>query len=151
MNLRREKREKARNRRGSSRLSKIRRILRTVPDNKAFYFYEGEGKPCTQVAKSLQEFCDKINTVPQSSLVFHLKRKDFGNWFTQIIEDSVLAKRIGKINVKNLDLKLKLYSTVNNRIRELKDVPSLRRRTSEDLSTTATDAHTMPGVQSPQV
>jgi len=65
--------------------SEVEGILRTVPRDEAFYFYEEVGKPVGYIATSLVDFRDKINAVRWSSLVFHLKRKDFENWISEII------------------------------------------------------------------
>jgi len=121
-------------------LSEIKTILRTVRRDKAFYFYEGIGKPTEQVATSLIDFRDKVNTVPSASLVFHLRRKDFGNWIRDVIRDSALARRIGNINPNTFDLKMKLHATVNIRIKELKEMLPTPTVISEDFSI----AHTTP-------
>ena len=114
--------------------AEIQKILKTVPHEKAFYFYEGIGKPTGQVAASLTEFCNKINTVPSTCLVFHLKRKDFENWIRKTIRDSQLPKKIGNINPNDFNLKTKLYATVNMHIKELKGMLSTPTVTSETLS-----------------
>ena len=113
--------------------SEVEKILRVVPRNEAFYFYEEVGKPVGCIATSLVDFRDKLNTVRWSSLVFHLKRKDFENWVSEIIGDSELAKRISNIAVDSFDLKTKLYATVNKRIKELKEMSSTSTVVSEDL------------------
>ena len=100
----------------------IRRILRTVSPEKAFHFYEGMGKPTGEDARSLIEFRDKINVVTLQSLVFHLRRKDFENWFTVVIGDPELAEQIRKISPDNFDIQVKLYVTVSKRVRELKSI-----------------------------
>lgn len=102
--------------------SQIRRILRTVSPSKAFHFYEGMGKPTGEDARSLIEFRDKINVVTLQSLVFHLRRKDFENWFTIVIGDPELTERIREISPDNFDLQVKLYVTVSKRVRELKNL-----------------------------
>lgn len=102
--------------------SEIKEVLRTVPRDEAFYFYEGIGKPTGHVATSLLDFRNKINDVQSSSLIFHLKRKDFENWIREIIRDSELAKRISNINPDTFGLKMKLYTTVNTRIKELREM-----------------------------
>jgi len=113
--------------------SEVEKILRAVPRDEAFYFYEEVGKPVGYVATSLVDFRDKINTVRWSSLVFHLRRKDFENWIKGIIGDSELAKRISNIASDSFDLKTKLYATVNKLIKELKEISSTSTVVSEDL------------------
>lgn len=120
---------------GNTRLPqfKIKQILRTVPHNRAFYFYEGIGKPTEHYASSLFEFRDKINAVQTSSLVFHLKRKDFEKWISNIVGDFELARRISSINADALNMKMTLYSTVNTRIKELREMFSSWKTTSENV------------------
>lgn len=130
-------RKKQRNTIGSNArlsLSEIKRILRTVPRAKAFYFYEEIGKPAGQVATSLLDFRNKINTAHSASLVFHLRRKDFENWVREVIGDSALAKRIGTIDPNTFDLKMKLCATVNTRIKELRETLPSSTAIPENLS-----------------
>lgn len=124
----------ARDRSTKFQKAEIQKILRTVPHEKAFYFYDGIGKPTGHIAASLTEFCSKINTVPSTCLVFHLKRKDFENWIRKTIRDSQLAKKIGNINPNDFSLKTKLYATVNTHIKELKETLSTPTITSETLA-----------------
>ena len=113
--------------------SEVKKILRTVPRDEAFYFYEEVGKPVGCIATSLVDFRDKIDTVRWSSLVFHMKRKDFENWIKGIIGDSELAKRISNIRPSDFDLKTKLCAAVDMRIKELREMSSASRVVSEDL------------------
>lgn len=114
--------------------SHIKRILRNVSPEKAFHFYERLGKPSGEDARSLNEFRDKMNVVTFQSLVFHLKRKDFENWISEVIGDSKLAEEIRKISIDDFDLKEKLYATISKRIRELNRILSTKMATSEDVS-----------------
>jgi hypothetical protein len=99
----------------------VSKILGAVTYNRAFYFYEGVGKPNGEFAVSLSDFCNKINQVSSESLAFHLKRRDFQNWITEVIGDTELAKRIDKIQVKNNSLRSTLHAFVGSRIKELQD------------------------------
>lgn len=96
------------------------RILRTVSDEEAFYFYKAVGKPIQESACSLSDFLQKIRTVEPESLVFHLKRKDFQNWIKQTLGDNKLARRIGRIRPSN-DPRTKIQAAVENRIKELRE------------------------------
>ena len=96
------------------------RILRKVSDEEAFYFYKAVGKPAHESAYSLSDFLQKIQTVEQESLVFHLERKDFQNWIKKTLGDITLARRIGRIRPSN-DPRTKIQATVENRITELRD------------------------------
>jgi hypothetical protein len=103
--------------------SEVEKMLRTVARDEAFYFYEEVGKPVGYIARSLVDFRDKVNAVRWSSLVFHLKRKDFENWVSDVIGDSELAKRISNISPDDFNLKDKLFTTIDKRINELKEKP----------------------------
>jgi len=113
--------------------SAVEKILRTVSRDEAFYFYEEVGKPVGHIARSLVDFRDKVNAVRWSSLVFHLKRKDFENWVKGVIGDSELAKKISKISPDDFNLKNKLFTIIDKRINELKEKPSIPTVVSEDL------------------
>jgi len=113
--------------------SEVEKILRTVPHNEAFYFYEEVGKPVGYIATSLVDFRDKINTVRWSSLVFHLNRKDFENWIKVVIGDSELAKRISNISPDDFNLKNKLFTRIDKKINEPKEKPLAPTVVSEDL------------------
>jgi len=113
--------------------SEVEKMLRTVPRDEAFYFYEEVGKPVGYIARSLVDFRDKVNAVRWSSLVFHLKRKDFENWVSEVIGDSELAKRISNISPDDFNLKNKLFTTIDKRINELKETPRTPTVVSEDL------------------
>ena len=99
----------------------VARILGTVTYDRAFYFYNGVGKPSGEFAVSLSDFCSKVNVVTGESLVFHLKRRDFQNWISEVIGDKDLATRLDKIQVKNNALRSTLQAFVSNRIKELQD------------------------------
>lgn len=109
-------------------------ILRTVPRDKAFHFYEGLGKPTGEFAESLLDFGNKIMTLQSFSLVFHLKRKDIENWIKEIIGDSTLAERISNMDPNVFDLKWKLYAMIELRIIELKKMLPTRTVVHEEHS-----------------
>jgi len=113
--------------------SEVKEILRTVPRDKAFYFYESLGKPTGHVATSLVDFRNKVNTVPSSCLAFHLRRKDFENWVRDVMGDSELAKRISEIDSSGFYVRMKLYAVVDTRINELQEMLSTSSVVSEDV------------------
>jgi len=109
------------------------KILRALNDKEAFHFYENIGKPTGQSARSLSDFLEKIKSVKMESLLFHLQRKDFQNWFKETLGDYELAKKIEKIlPSNNVDLRKKIYSTVENRVKELSE-EHITLLVSEDL------------------
>lgn len=99
----------------------VSRILGMVPRSKAFFFYDGIGKPTGDFAVSLSDFCNKIGRVSMQSLTFHFRRGDFQRWIGETVGDADLARRIGRIRVKNGALRETLHAYIHNRIRELKD------------------------------
>jgi len=99
----------------------VSKILGTVNYERAFYFYDGVGKPNGEFAVSLSDFCSKVNLVSSESLAFHLKRRDFQNWIGEVVGDVELAKRLDKIQGKNNALRSTLHAFVSNRIKELQD------------------------------
>ena len=110
------------------------RILRIVGDKEAFYFYETFGKPTGDSARSLSDFLEKIKSVKLESLVFHLQRKDFQNWVRETLGDCELARKIGRIpSTYDENLRTKIQSTVENRIKEL-DAASVTLLVSQDLA-----------------
>lgn len=70
------------------------RILRTLPREKAFYFFTSIGNYTGESASSLKEFMEKINEVNVKSLEFHFYRGDFEKWIGETLEDKELAEHI---------------------------------------------------------
>ena len=111
--------------------TEINKILRTVPTEKAFYFYKEIGTPTKHFSASLPDFRDKLKIIEWSSLVFHLKRRDFENWIREVIGDPELAKRISDFSPDTYNLRDKLYMAVDTRIRQLRE--PVQTATSEQL------------------
>ena len=98
------------------------KVLRTVGDQEAFYFYEAVGKPTGEVARNLSDFLDRLKSVKSESLMFHLQRRDFQNWVEKILGDSKLAEELARISPSNSDdIRGKIHETVENRVRELRE------------------------------
>ena len=92
------------------------RVLRTVPREKAFYFFTSIGNYTGESASSLKEFMDKINEVNLKSLEFHLHRGDFEKWLAEVLEDKELAEEIRKLQRINMGpdaLRNQLYAAVS--------------------------------------
>jgi len=129
-----QRKRKTKQSRGLEADTEAIRILRTVRDEEAFYFYETVGKPTGESARSLSEFLEKIKNVKLESLLFHLQRKDFQNWIENTLGDSKLARRVGRIIPScSEDLKIKIHSTIENRIKELREA-SITLMVNEDLT-----------------
>ncbi|HYB67935.1 MAG TPA: DUF5752 family protein [Candidatus Acidoferrales bacterium] len=119
---RNRKKSKGRNTQNTGVHIEAVKVLRTVGDQEAFYFYEAVGKPTGEVARNLSDFVDRVNSVKSESLMFHLQRKDFQNWVGKILGDSKLAEELERISPSNSDdVRTKIHETVENRMRELKE------------------------------
>lgn len=98
------------------------KILRTVRDQEAFYFYESVGKPTGENARNLIDFLDKAKSIKTESLTFHLQRHDFQNWVQKILGDSKLATELSKTSSSNKeDIRTSICRIVENRIKELRE------------------------------
>jgi len=129
-----KKKRKTQKRRGLEVSAEATKILRTMRDEEAFYFYEAIGKPTEENARSLSDFLEKIKSVRLESLLFHLQRRDFQTWMKKILGDSKLARKMDRISPSHDDdLRIKIHATVENRIKELRDA-SLTLLVSEDLA-----------------
>ena len=97
-------------------------VLRTVPNENAFYFYRREGAPSGLKASSLKEFLSSIDSADAESLYFHSQRHDFENW-VRMLGDPTLAKQMQTLSSQKLtpdELKSKLVRIVRMRVGKLK-------------------------------
>ena len=99
-------------------------ILRTVPREKAFYFFTSIGNYSGVSAASLKEFVEKVNEVNIKSLEFHLYRGDFEKWLDEVLEDAQLAEEIRKLRRVSLageSLRKQLCAAVSRQLKRLTD------------------------------
>jgi hypothetical protein len=102
------------------------KILKTVPREKAFYFFTSIGNYSGLSASSLKEFMDRINEVNVKSLEFHLYRADFEKWIAEVLDDAWLAgeiRRLQKFGLMGEPLRNQLYMTVSRRFKRLTSPP----------------------------
>jgi Family of unknown function (DUF5752) len=102
--------------------SEAARILRTVPDKHAFYFYRHKHaySYIGTNARSLTEFLEQVKTVNIASLQFHNKRGDFRNWVQTTIGDATLSKQISSLRTtEGEELRNSLVKAVGARLEEL--------------------------------
>ena len=71
------------------------KLMQTVDDREAFYFYEAIGKPTGTSVRNINDFLQTIKTVSLESLAFHLERGDFQSWITKALGDPKLAGNLG--------------------------------------------------------
>jgi predicted transcriptional regulator len=69
-------------------------VFATLPEEKAFHFYLGLGKPADISARNTKEFYEIVKIVAAGSLEFHLERGDFENWFESAVKDDVFASEL---------------------------------------------------------
>jgi len=74
---------------------------KTVEPEKAFVFYSSSGTSIGEKASSLWELASKVQEVDSQSLEYHLARGDFERWIADVIGDSELAAKIGKLREAN--------------------------------------------------
>jgi len=102
------------------------RVLKTVPREKAFYFFTSIGNYTGMSASSLKEFMGRINEVNPKSLEFHLGRGDFEKWVAEVLQDPELAgdiKRLQKLNLTGNGLRDQLSFVVSRRVKKLTNPP----------------------------
>jgi len=99
-------------------------VMRTTPDDKAFYFFWDIGRYTGISAGSLEEFYEKISTAPSKSLEFHFVRGDFERWVREVLGDSHLADMIGSIDrsLKDKKLRAMLKMKICRRINQLRSL-----------------------------
>jgi hypothetical protein len=100
----------------------ISRILRSLPREKAFYFFTSIGNYTGKSAFSLKEFMDEIDEANVKSLEFHFYRGDFEKWIAEVLEDDELATEIRTLrNLKysGTMLREQLHNTISKRYEEL--------------------------------
>jgi len=100
----------------------VSKILMTVSPHHAFYFFRDLGDPTGDIARSLTEFYDKLQTVDIRSVNFHFKRQDFDKWIKDVLGDEELSRKLGMIKREAYGgiLRSEILRIVKERIEELK-------------------------------
>jgi len=97
-------------------------ILRTLPDENSFQFYNGIDSPTGLKAHNLTEFVSLIESAPPSSVDFHSKRHDFENW-VRMLGDPTLGKQLQTLSNQNIspeELKSKVLRILRMRLGKLR-------------------------------
>jgi len=95
-------------------------VLRTVPPNQSFLFFEGIGKYTGRRAANLADFCENIKTIDIKSVTFHFERGDYERWIRETLHDAGLARKLKRMTKSTgEELRNKILQTVKRRLYEL--------------------------------
>jgi len=102
----------------------VSKILRAVPHDQAFLFFEEMGKYTGRSAQNLDEFFEIVETIDIRSLTFHFRRGDFDKWIGESIHDVQLARRLKRIkeSISGEELRNKILGVVRRRLNELNEM-----------------------------
>ena len=98
------------------------KILRTVPREKAFYFFTSIGNYTGESASSLKELMEKLPFLNVKSVEFHVYRGDFEKWVIDVLGDNRLADDITILHKAGLgaeQLRNELCALVSRRFQQL--------------------------------
>ena len=119
-------------------------VLRRLPQNEQFHFFEDLYYYTGKSARNLAQFCNIINTINEKSIIFHFERHDFEQWIHGTLHDPTLARRINKLKKIQTEEKLSeekvrtlIHQITKNRIKELKNRLPKRRHEKRSKSTKA--------------
>jgi len=99
----------------------VSEILRTVPPDQSFLFFEDIGKYTGRLAANLSEFCENIKTIDIASVTFHFERGDYEKWIRETLHDTELARKLKRIKKSNSgeELRNKILQAARKRLNEL--------------------------------
>lgn len=99
-------------------------ILKSVPLDQSFLFFEDIGKYTGKSARNLDEFFEITKTVEVESVTFHFGRGDFDKWIKESLCDAQLAKRMKRIKKTSSgeELRNKMLRIVRRRLNELNEM-----------------------------
>jgi uncharacterized protein (DUF927 family) len=95
-------------------------VLRTVPPNQSFLFFEDIGKYTGIMAANLAEFCKDVKIIDIKSVKFHFERGDYERWIREVLHDTELARKLKRIKKSTgEELRNKILQIVRKRLDEL--------------------------------
>jgi hypothetical protein len=96
-------------------------ILRTVPPDQSFLFFEDIGKYTGRLAANLADFCENMKTIDIASVTFHFERGDYERWIRETVHDAELARKLKRIKKSSSgeQLRNKILRSVRKRLKEL--------------------------------
>jgi len=99
-------------------------ILRTVPPDQSFLFFEDVGKYTGRLAANLADFCEKIKMIDIKSVTFHFERGDYERWIRETLHDAELARKLKRMTkATGEELRNKILQTAKRRLYELQKMP----------------------------
>ena len=99
----------------------VSEILRTLPPDQAFLFFEDIGRYTGKLAANIDDFRNIIKTINMKSVTFHFRRGDYERWIRECIHDLQLARRLERIKKTNSgeNLRKKILQPVERRLWDL--------------------------------
>ena len=96
-------------------------ILRTLPPDQSFLFFEDIGKYTGRLAANLDDFCENMKTIDIASVTFHFERGDYERWISETLHDAELARKLKRIKKSSSgeQLRNKILRSVRKRLNEL--------------------------------
>ncbi|MBE0511985.1 hypothetical protein IBX38_02930 [Candidatus Bathyarchaeota archaeon] len=96
-------------------------ILRTLPPDQSFLFFEDIGKYTGRLAANLADFCENMKTIDIASVTFHFERGDYERWIRETLHDAELARKLKRIKKSSSgeQLRNKILRSVRKRLNEL--------------------------------
>ena len=96
-------------------------ILRTVPPDQSFLFFEDVGKYTGRLAANMADFCENMKTIDMKSVTFHFERGDYERWIRETLHDAELARKLKRIKKSSSgeQLRNKILRSVRKRLNEL--------------------------------
>jgi hypothetical protein len=96
-------------------------ILRTVPPDQSFLFFEDIGKYTGRLAANLADFCENMKTIDIASVTFHFERGDYERWVRETLHDAELARKLKRMKKSSSgeQLRNKILRSVRKRLNEL--------------------------------
>ena len=93
-------------------------ILRTLPPDQSFLFFEDVGKYTGKLATNLADFCENMKAVDIASVTFHFERGDYERWIRETLHDAELARRLKRIKKSSSgeELRNKILQTAKKRL-----------------------------------
>ncbi len=96
-------------------------ILRTVPPDQSFLFFEDLGKYTGKLAANLADFCENMKTIDVKSVTFHFERGDYERWIKETLHDAELARKLKRMKKSSSgeQLRNKILQSLRKRLKEL--------------------------------